>query len=129
MQRPTPSRLVVFRWGRRVLIATLLAYLAAYVVEAALGNRDPSHVGWSASYVPVLVEGAVFGLMAGGIRGVALAPLPLLLTPETWFRVSRLWALVGPAGLLLLAQPVPAMWAAGAVGAVARRLAPWLAHR
>jgi len=112
-------------WWRRLLIATVAGYLAGYAVEAALGHWDPTRVGWSASFVPVVVEGAVFGFVLRGVWGVVLAPLPLLLVPETWIRISRLWELVGPQGLLILIQPLPPMWAAGFVGVVLRRFAPW----
>lgn len=112
-------------WWRRLLVAALAAYLAAYVVEAALGNWDPRRVGWSASFAPVVVEGAVFAFIVRGVWGVVLAPLPLLLAPETWARVATLLNLTGPLGLLVLAQPLPAMWAAGVIGAVVR----WLIAR
>lgn len=95
-------------------------------MQAALGNTDPRKVGWGASFAPVLAEGAVFAFVLGGVWGVVLAPLPLLLAPETWVRLGRTMDLLGPYGLLLLAHPVPAMWAAGIVGAMVRRLVPWL---
>lgn len=104
---------------RRLPVAVLAAYLAGYAVEAALGNWNPRQVGWSASFLPVLVEGAIFGLIVRGMWGAVLAPLPLLVVPETWVRVVILLDRVGPWGLLILAQPLPAMWAAGGAGAVA----------
>ncbi|MDR7483918.1 MAG: hypothetical protein QN187_01155 [Armatimonadota bacterium] len=113
-------------WGRRLLVATLAAYAAGYAVEIALGHWDPRRVGWGPSYLPVAAEGAVFAFLLRGVWGIVLVPLPLLLVPETWARVARLWDLVGPAGLLLLAQPLPVMWLAGVVGAGIRRLSPWL---
>lgn len=106
-------------WARRLLAATALAYLAGYAVEAALGNWDPRQVGWGASFLPVLVEGALLGLIVGGLWGAVLAPLPLLFVPETWVRTATLLDRVGPWGLLILVQPLPAMWAAGGVGAAA----------
>lgn len=105
---------------QRLPVAVLAAYLAGYVVEAALGNWDPRQVGWSASYLPVLAEGAVLGFIVGGMWGAVLAPLPLMVVPETWVRVATLLDRTGPWGLLILAQPLPAMWAAGGVGAVLR---------
>jgi hypothetical protein len=117
------------RWWRRLFVATIAAYLAAYVVEATLGLSDPTRVGWSRSYLPVIVEGGVFGLAMGGVWGVLLAPLPLLLTPETWVRIRTLWNLVGPAGLAILVQPLPPMWGAAIVGALIRRALSPLSRR
>lgn len=107
-------------WWRRLVLAIFVAYVAGYAVEVALGNWDPRRVGWSASYLPVLVEGGVFAYIVGGLWGALLAPLPILFAPETWVRVVTLLELVGPFGLLILVQPFPAMWAAGAAGAVLR---------
>jgi hypothetical protein len=104
---------------RRLPAAVLAAYVAGYAVEAVLGNWDPRQVGWSASFLPVLAEGAVFGFMLGGLWGAVLAPLPLLVVPETWVRAVTLLDRVGPWGLLILVQPLPAMWAAGGAGAAA----------
>jgi len=115
-------------WWRRLLLALIVAYLAGYAVEVALGHWDPRRAGWSASYLPVVVEGAVFGFLLRGVWGVVLAPLPVLVVPETWTRVRHLMDVVGPMGLLLLTQPLPVMWVAGAGGALVRRLAPWLAE-
>ncbi|MDR7543240.1 MAG: hypothetical protein QN120_03195 [Armatimonadota bacterium] len=106
-----------------------MAYLAGFAVEIALGNWDPRRAGWSASYVPAIVEGGVFGFLLRGIWGIVLAPLPVLVVPETWVRLRHLLDLVGPVGLLLLAQPVPVMWAAGAAGVLLRRWAPWPKER
>jgi len=114
-------------WWRRLLVAILIAYVAGYAVEIAFGQWDPRRVGWSARWMPVAVEGAVFAFLLQGVWGMVLAPLPLLLVPETWVRVARLWDLMGPGGLLLLMQPLPVMWLAGVVGAAIRRFAPWLA--
>jgi hypothetical protein len=94
------------------------------LAEGALGHWDPRRVGWSASYIPVMVEGSVFGFVLRGVWGIALAPLPLLVAPETWVRVDRLLDLVGAGGLLILFPPVPAMWVAGIVGVLVRRFFP-----
>jgi hypothetical protein len=106
----------------RLGVAILAAYAAGYAVEIALGNWDPRRVGWSASFLPVLAEGGVFGYLVGGIWGALLAPLPIFFAPETWVRAATLLELVGPFGLLMLAQPLPAMWAAGAAGAILRHV-------
>ena len=116
-------------WWRRLIVALIVAYCAGYAAELALGNRDPARVGWSTSYLPVLIEGAVFGFIMRGIWGALLAPLPLLVVPETWVRVRTLMSMVGWPGLLLLTQPLPAMWAAGIFGALVRRFAPLLGVR
>src|SRR3989304_3577868 len=105
-------------WWRRLPAAVVLAYLAAYAVEIALGNRDPRRVGWGTSSLPVFVEAAVFGAVMRGIWGVLLAPLPLLAVPETWARLQTLMHLVGPLGLALLLQPLPVGWLGGALGAL-----------
>ncbi len=110
---------------RRLTLGVVAAYLAGYVLEAALGNPDPRTVGWSASYLPVLLEGAVLGLIVRGVWGCVLAPLPLLVAPETWVRAATLVDRAGPWALLILAQPLPAMWAAGAAGAAGA----WLLRR
>jgi len=108
----------VREFWRRVPAAVLAAYLAGYAVGAVLGNWDPRRVGWSASFLPVLAEGALLGFILGGLRGAVLAPLPLLIVPETWVRAVTLLDRAGAWGLLILAQPLPAMWAAGGAGAV-----------
>ncbi len=113
-------------WWRRLVIALIAGYLAGYILEGAMGNWDPRHVGWSRSYVPVAVEGAVFAFIMRGLLGIVLAPLPLLIVPETWERVQRLMELVGPGGLAILVPPLPVMWLAGVVGAAVHRFAPWL---
>jgi hypothetical protein len=105
----------------RLSTAIILAYLAAYAVEIVLGNWDPRRVGWSASYLPVFIEGAVFGFSMRGAWGAVLAPLPILIVPETWIRLQHLVSLIGPVGLVLFVQPVPVMWLGGIIGAFARR--------
>jgi hypothetical protein len=110
------------RGWRRFLLGLVLAYLAGYAVEVLLGNWDPWRVGWSASYLPVFVEGAVFGFTVRGIWGALFAPLPIALAPETWARLQHLLELVGPAGLALLVQPLPVMWLGGMAGSLVRRL-------
>jgi hypothetical protein len=107
--------------ARRLLLALVVAYAGGYVVELFLGNPDPRRVGWSASFLPIVVEGGLFAFILGGVWGAVLAPMPVLVVPETWVRVRHLMDLVGPAGLILLAQPLPAMWAAGIIGALVRR--------
>lgn len=108
-------------WWVRLPTALILAYLAAYAVEIVLGNWDPRRVGWSASYLPVFIEGAAFGFVLRGAGGAVLAPLPILVVPETWVRVQHLMSLVGPVGLVMFVQPVPVMWLGGLIGAIARR--------
>ncbi|MDQ7858446.1 MAG: hypothetical protein QN174_04755 [Armatimonadota bacterium] len=117
------------RFWRRLVLALVAAYAVGYVLEAATGNWDPGRVGWGYSFVPVAFEGGVFAFVLGGVWGVLLAPLPLLIAPETWVRVSRLLRTVGPMGLLILVSPLPVMWGAGAAGALVRLAMPWLAAR
>lgn len=105
---------------RRVLVATAGAFACAWLTESAFGRWDPLRVGWSNIYTPLIVEGAAFGFLLGGWLGVLLAPLPLLLTPETWVRVRHLTEAVGPIGAVILLQPLPALWA-GALGGIAVR--------
>lgn len=116
-------------WWKRFLVAAVAAYVGGFLVESALGNWDPRRVGWSASYLPVLAEGFVFGFVLRGVWGALLAPLPLLLAPETWVRAQRMIELVGVVGLVILTQPLPVMWAGGIAGVLVRRFAPWLASR
>jgi hypothetical protein len=117
------------RFWRRLVLALVAAYAVGYVVEAATGNWDPRRVGWGYSFVPVAFEGGVFGFVLGGAWGALLAPLPLLLAPETWVRIGRLLRAVGPMGLLILVSPLPVMWGAGAAGALVRLAIPALAAR
>jgi hypothetical protein len=109
-------------WWMRVLVATAGAFVCAWLAEGVYGRWDPLRVGWSNVYAPLIIEGGVFGFLLGGWPGVVLAPLPLLLTPETWVRVRRLTEILGPAGTIILYQPLPALWAGAIAGAVVRAL-------
>lgn len=113
-------------WWWRLIIAAIAAYLVGYLVATATGNADLRKVGWGENLAPALAEGAVFGFVVRGVWGAVLAPLPLLLAPETWIRLVTIIDVVGLSGVLVLTPLVPAMWAAGAVGAIVRRLFPWL---
>lgn len=117
------------RFWRRFAFALVSAYAVGYVLEAASGNWDVRRVGWGYSFLPVAFEGGVFAFVLGGAWGALLAPLPLLVAPETWVRVGRLLQTVGPVGLLILVSPLPVMWGAGAAGALARLALPWLTAR
>ncbi|MDR7419788.1 MAG: hypothetical protein QN178_12870 [Armatimonadota bacterium] len=121
-RRRAPARRRVDAWGWRLLAALVLAGVAGYLTELVLGNPDPRRVGWSASYVPVIAMGAVFAYVLRGVGGALLSPLPILFVPETWVRVRVLTEVVGLLGLVLLLQPLPVMWVAGAAGALAQRV-------
>jgi hypothetical protein len=107
-------------WLQRLLLATAGAFACAWLAEGLFGRWDPLRVGWSNVYTPVIIEGGVFSFLLGGWPGVVLSPLPILLTPETWIRLKHLTEVLGPAGAIVLYQPLPALWAGAIAGAIAR---------
>ncbi len=67
----------------RLLLALVVAYLTAFVVELATGGSRLDAVGWRDPWVPLAAEGLAVGILTRGWLGFVLAPLPFLLTPET----------------------------------------------
>ncbi len=67
----------------RAPVAIALAYVAGFLVELATGGSRLDAVGWRDPWIPLVVEGAVVGIVARGWLGFAMAPLPFLLTPQT----------------------------------------------
>jgi hypothetical protein len=113
------------RFHARLLIALPTSYVLALVTEAALGGTDPLAVGWRNPWVPLIAEGAAMGAIIRGWIGVALAPLPFFLTPETlrWLRTTAVDLLAGDrffglAALVYVTPLVFATWFGGILGSL-----------
>lgn len=110
----------------------MLGYGLAFAVESALGGSSLRAVGWRDPWLPLAVEGLAVGVLVGGWRGVVLAPLPFVLTPETvrWLQeavvdLQRGERFLGFAALVYLVPLLVVAWVGGALGG----LLGWLLWR